>query len=196
MDGNLGVVAAMMELLIQSHKPNTLHLLPALPTVMKKNAVGKLWGVRVRGGVHVSFAWELGNVTGLELNLEKPHPWLYGLTEVFDTGSGFFTSRRTADEMQQQERRNEKGKPHNQKSFLRLVTPNELVISSTASSESISTSTSSSASTSSCASASTTSKEKDSMMYSLTIVLHSFPCQILLCSVDSKQPQSCQEKLQ
>lgn len=65
-DGNLGIVAAVAEMLVQSHEtdasglPN-IHLLPALPPEWKD---GCARGFRVRGGKTVDIAWRDGKILG------------------------------------------------------------------------------------------------------------------------------------
>ncbi len=57
-DGNFGAPAGMLEALVQSHE-GFLRLLPALPPSWDH---GRLEGVRVRGNMALSFAWENGRV--------------------------------------------------------------------------------------------------------------------------------------
>lgn len=66
-DGNLGFPAAIAELLLQSHA-GRVHLLPALPTAWP---VGRVDGLRSRGGFAVDLSWSDGRLT--EAVLHNPH---------------------------------------------------------------------------------------------------------------------------
>jgi alpha-L-fucosidase 2 len=59
-DGNLGAVAGIIELLVQSHG-GRLAILPALPAGWPS---GRVRGVRIRGGDSVDVAWSDGTLTG------------------------------------------------------------------------------------------------------------------------------------
>ncbi|MBQ8416122.1 MAG: glycoside hydrolase family 95 protein [Clostridia bacterium] len=63
-DGNLGYVAAMSEMLIQSHE-DVIALLPALPSRWDH---GSFYGLRARGGYEVSLRWENYEVKELSLH--------------------------------------------------------------------------------------------------------------------------------
>lgn len=65
-DGNFGGGAGIGEMVLQSHE-GCLSLLPALPA----HVSGSFTGLRARGGVTVSAAWENGRVTRLELTPDR-----------------------------------------------------------------------------------------------------------------------------
>jgi alpha-L-fucosidase 2 len=74
-DGNLGFTAAVQEMLLFS-SPGLVSLLPALPDRWR---TGKITGLRCRGGITVSIAWEDGSVEaalradmGQEITLKCP----------------------------------------------------------------------------------------------------------------------------
>lgn len=58
-DGTLGTVAGMSELLVQSHD-GVLRLLPALPDEWRD---GQVSGLRARGGFEVGMTWQQGRIT-------------------------------------------------------------------------------------------------------------------------------------
>eukprot|EP01041_Mallomonas_annulata_P002018 gene2018-3917_t len=102
LDGNMGIVAAVSEMLVQSHTPEVLLLLPALPRALADS--GTVRGLHIRGGGRVSVSWEEGSVTAaivsyatttttISMTTSTPmtaHPWLYGFEE---RPSGFFRSK-------------------------------------------------------------------------------------------------------
>lgn len=59
-DGNFGGGAGIVEMLVQSHEPGIIRLLPACPEGWK----GVIRGVRARGGFELDFSWENGRVVG------------------------------------------------------------------------------------------------------------------------------------
>ncbi|OOQ81670.1 alpha-L-fucosidase [Penicillium brasilianum] len=65
-DGNFGGGAGIIEMLVQSHEPSLVRLLPACP----KNWKGSIRGVRARGGVELTFSWD--NLTILSLTAILP----------------------------------------------------------------------------------------------------------------------------
>ncbi len=63
-DGNFGVTAGMLEMLVQSHA-GELHLLPAVPSTWR---AGAIQGVRARGGFVIDVQWRDGAVSGGTIN--------------------------------------------------------------------------------------------------------------------------------
>lgn len=59
-DGSLGYTGAVAEMLIQSHEPHKLHLLPALPDAWKD---GSIQGFKTRGGHTIDMTWKNGKLT-------------------------------------------------------------------------------------------------------------------------------------
>jgi alpha-L-fucosidase 2 len=62
-DGNFGVTAAILEMIVQSHG-GRISILPALPTEW---ASGRVRGVRVRGGAEIDLEWTEGEPVALML---------------------------------------------------------------------------------------------------------------------------------
>ncbi|SIT02757.1 alpha-L-fucosidase 2 [Zobellia uliginosa] len=72
-DGNLGMAAAMNEMLLQSHRindvgQNIIEILPALPLVWKD---GSIQGIRARGGFELSMAWKDGKLRAVKILSKK-----------------------------------------------------------------------------------------------------------------------------
>ncbi|BDS06979.1 hypothetical protein NT6N_20190 [Oceaniferula spumae] len=65
-DGCFGYTGAAAEMLIQSHEPDTIHLLPALPSAWK---TGSITGFKVRGGHTIDIKWENGEL--VKANIKK-----------------------------------------------------------------------------------------------------------------------------
>ncbi len=69
-DGNFGATAAIAEMFVQSHLVTKngsfeIHLLPALPTCMRKK--GKIKGFCARGGFIVNMTWENGQLKNAQI---------------------------------------------------------------------------------------------------------------------------------
>ncbi|MES9482675.1 glycoside hydrolase family 95-like protein [Cutibacterium acnes] len=69
-DGNLGLVGAVAEMLLQSHD-GRIRLLPALPPAWE--AEGEAIGLRARGGYRISMQWRDGWVTWFEIVADRGH---------------------------------------------------------------------------------------------------------------------------
>ncbi|KAJ5588863.1 Alpha-L-fucosidase [Penicillium hordei] len=59
-DGNFGGGAGIIEMLVQSHEPGVIRILPACP----RDWTGSIRGVRARGGFELQFDFENGRVIG------------------------------------------------------------------------------------------------------------------------------------
>jgi len=62
-DGNFGAPAGIIEMLMQSHL-STIDILPALPSALPD---GKITGACARGGFELSFSWNDGILSGVEV---------------------------------------------------------------------------------------------------------------------------------
>jgi alpha-L-fucosidase 2 len=66
-DGNLGAIAGIAEMLMQSHgKENVIRLLPALPSDPSLQS-GSVKGLRARNGFDISFNWQQGKVKNIQI---------------------------------------------------------------------------------------------------------------------------------
>lgn len=91
-DGNLGYLASMCELLVHSHTAGSLALLPALPSAFA--AQGHAYGLQARGDVLVSMEWAEGKLVAAQLVFQSAHPWHMALQ---DQPQGFFRSAQETD---------------------------------------------------------------------------------------------------
>ena len=67
-DGNIGIVAAIAECLVQSHR-GEIELLPALAPIL---STGSVRGLRARPGIEVDMSWADGDLTALSLRAVGP----------------------------------------------------------------------------------------------------------------------------
>ena len=197
-DGNLAFVASMSEMLLQSHLPGLLLLLPAWPSGLGERGIVK--GLRARGGLVVSLEWEDGKVVAAVVRLDRgsPHPWLHGVEEN-PPGSGFFAYG--------------SGRPGPMRSAtvtLTLTAPNALEVSSSPTGLGISNSTvcfrkvEASASSSNSNSNSNSNSDSNSNSNSkvamhwrrerpaLTLQATSLPCEMVVCATGAS-PATCSE---
>jgi alpha-L-fucosidase 2 len=73
-DGNLGAVAGIAEMLMQSHgKQNIIRLLPALPADASLQT-GAVKGLRARQGFDISFNWQQGKVQKIKIRSTRGLP--------------------------------------------------------------------------------------------------------------------------
>ena len=77
----------MNELLVQSHVPNLILLLPSIPSELSATGYLTLF---CRGDIKASLSWRNGNVTEATLLFNSNHPWHRGIEES-PSGSGRFT---------------------------------------------------------------------------------------------------------
>ena len=192
-DGNLAFVASMSEMLLQSHLPGLLLLLPAWPSGLGERGIVK--GLRARGGLVVSLEWEDGKVVAAVVRLDRgsPHPWLHGVEEN-PPGSGFFAYG--------------PGRPGPMRSAtvtLTLTAPNALEVSSSLAGLGFSNSTvcyrkaeaSASSSNSSSSSSNSNSNSKVAKHWrrerpALTLQATSLPCEMVVCATGAS-PAACSE---
>ncbi|WP_432663337.1 glycoside hydrolase family 95 protein [Wukongibacter baidiensis] len=66
-DGNFGLVAGLVEMMIQSHD-NIIHLLPALPKALQN---GSFKGIKARGGYEFELEWSNGCIKNGSINSKR-----------------------------------------------------------------------------------------------------------------------------
>jgi alpha-L-fucosidase 2 len=83
-DGNLGSVASVCEMLVQSHA-GEIELLPALPSSWRN---GRVTGLRARGGFEVDLSWADGRVTDYRIKSSerrKVHVRVHGSVRTVES---------------------------------------------------------------------------------------------------------------
>ena len=92
LDGHGGIIAAVSELLLMSHIPGTLLVLPSLSSLPLALVGGMVRGIKARGDVSVSVSWTSNrssiSMTSLDIMFASRHPWLFGLG--WDESDGFY----------------------------------------------------------------------------------------------------------
>lgn len=79
-DGNMGVVSGITEMLLQSHM-GKVHLLPALPSQWQS---GSIKGIKAEGGFEIQMRWEMGQLVESEVTslLGNPLTLYYDEKEI------------------------------------------------------------------------------------------------------------------
>jgi hypothetical protein len=85
----MGYVAAVIEMLLQTHLPSTMVLAPALPIAWQLQ--GHIYGLRGRGDSDISFAWKRGKIEFVHIRWNSRHPW-WTFGEEDAKYPGFFNS--------------------------------------------------------------------------------------------------------
>lgn len=71
-DGNAGLLAAVHEMLLQSHIPQMISFLPAVTSSLRDSGIVRR--LKARGNVSVSFQWENGEVRAATIAIHSWHP--------------------------------------------------------------------------------------------------------------------------
>lgn len=87
-------MAAIVELLVHSHVPGTIALLPSLPSAFAAQP-GHVYGLQARGDVLVSLEWAIGgSLVAAQLVFQSAHPWQVALEAhpQYSSRGGFYHS--------------------------------------------------------------------------------------------------------
>ena len=82
-------------MLLQSHVPGHLLLLPALPSALAER--GRARGLRARGDVEVSLVWQEATASVALIQFLSPHPWLVVTLSERTDKTGFYQPSTTAN---------------------------------------------------------------------------------------------------
>ena len=82
-------------MLLQSHVPGHLLLLPALPSALAER--GRARGLRARGDVEVSLVWREASASVALMQFLSPHPWLVVTLSERADKAGFYQPSTTPD---------------------------------------------------------------------------------------------------
>lgn len=83
-DGNFGALAAVTEMLLQSHQ-GFLHILPALPDHW---SCGEVRGICARGGMKGTVSWKDGRLTMAEFAATGKEPYMIACKDQLDVSAG------------------------------------------------------------------------------------------------------------
>lgn len=83
LDGNMGGVSGIVEMLLQSHSDNIIELLPALPDAWKS---GEVKGLKARGDFEIDIMWNDGKLTNAKI---KGKPFSSGKIKINNKISKF-----------------------------------------------------------------------------------------------------------
>lgn len=165
-------------MLLHSHIPGQLTLLPALPTSMSNS--GYIRGIHARGDIKVNIAWSKGVVIGVSLLLDTYNPWPFDALVQSTSFPGFLSVPGT---------NTSKGKGNNREgNVIDINSSNELYahiayMAGNVMDDSINKSALYTAYTAqaSCFT-STIQSTKGNTSYIMSVTVLSFPCHVILCS--------------
>ena len=93
LDAHAGLIAAFSELMLMSHIPGTMFILPGFSSLPLSADGGVVRGLRGRGDVAISAVWtgkaSALSIVGVEMRFASRHPWLYGST--WKESDGYYT---------------------------------------------------------------------------------------------------------